>query len=163
MRLRNCGVAVAGTLLRLRKCFFKLRNCDCGLEKKLHVPTSAHYWGMVPVFAVYRLQRTTRPPKCLHLIQYFTNWDLTHVRVQVWGEINNKCDSVLHKKLKQLLAIPIFVLRHITIPWNKLVGTAQAALLPQVCLLHSGAFWCRDNFLTWAVGRELVSGHWPEN
>jgi hypothetical protein len=34
--LKSCGIAIAEVF------FFKLRSCDCGLKKKLRMPTSAN-------------------------------------------------------------------------------------------------------------------------
>ncbi len=50
LQLRSCGCG-ATFLKKLRNCIcgsasFKLRNCDCGLKKKLRLPTSEQKWDI---------------------------------------------------------------------------------------------------------------------
>jgi hypothetical protein len=82
LRLRNCGVVVAEQQFfkKLRNCYcgsasLKLRSCDCGLKKKLRVPTSAistdmySIWNIGDIFllALHRGQRNVKTQKILFL------------------------------------------------------------------------------------------------
>jgi hypothetical protein len=45
-KICDCGIAELRINIALKSCggaSFKLRNCECGLKKKLRVPSSAYY------------------------------------------------------------------------------------------------------------------------